>query len=103
MKTHPYLQPAILNAILNSTFYNYMADTTVILPKGQRLDLAVARKIASPSRSISSIAFQFSVPRSTLSHRLNGRLSVQQSHTLTQRLTAEEETSFVSWITRAIN
>jgi len=74
-----------------------------ILPKAQRLDLAVARKLQSPTRSITQIAHIYNIPRTTLQHRLNGRQSRTESHQKHQRLSNEEEESIVHWIEKAIS
>jgi hypothetical protein len=55
-----------------------MADN--ILPKDQRIQLAVTCKYTFPYRSITSIAFQFDVSKSTLQYRLNGRQSQTLYH-----------------------
>jgi hypothetical protein len=49
-------------------------------------------------RSIREAARQFSVPRSTLAHRRNGRPARRTAHTSQQACTEEEEQALIKWI-----
>ena len=50
--------------------------------------------------SISAYATTFSVPVSTLSHRLSGRTSRSTTHVYRQILSTAEEESLIKWISR---
>ena len=80
-----------------------MAENLTILPKNERLQLAVAHKTRSPTRSTRQLATIYGIAPSTLAHQLNGRRTLTQFSQSRQRLTVEEENSIKHWIEMLIS
>jgi hypothetical protein len=80
-----------------------MSENPPILPKKERLQLAVAHKARSPMRSTRQLAIIYGVPPSTLCHQLNGRRTQTEYMQSLQRLTVEEENSIKHWIEKLIS
>ena len=61
---------------------------------------AIAAIHSNACKTIREAAQQYSVPSSTLGHRLNGRVAKNQAHERTQNLTHAEELELKRWITK---
>jgi hypothetical protein len=68
-----------------------------------RIQDAVAAYKSGTYRSIRAAVNAFSIPPSTLSHRLAGRTSRSQAHDSEQNLSHAEEKTLVRWLRRLTN
>jgi len=68
------------------------------LNQEERMTLAIAHLRAHPDQSIRQVAKIFQLPRTTLQHRLRGRISSQVISQAQQKLSVIKEDSLIKWI-----
>jgi len=61
---------------------------------------AIAAVKSGEFESAAAAATHFDIPASTLRHRVNGRLSLRESHGAQQKLTPAQEMELIRWITQ---
>src|SRR4051812_30831366 len=79
-----------------------MAAPTILAIE-TRFELAIKAHHDNPDLPVKQLAYTYSLPYSTLKHRLNGRRSKKAYAESIQRLTPIEEASILRWLDQLID